>query len=195
MARTDARVIVCGHTHLPEIRDLRVEADGSVVAAALAAPPTDPRPPSVRIRLPEGGAAAAVVKDEMVELEDPERETLEGVIEGLPGLAAELDRSLRGRIVRIAPDGVVRELWRSSLEAPFALPPATGESGIFDPTTFDRLRAFDYRDKDVRDAALAFVSETGWTTYTPYSVEQQTSPTRTRLTTLCNLRQVIVEAR
>jgi hypothetical protein len=104
---------------LPEVHAVLPQNDGGVLAAVLAAPPSDPRVPALRIRLP-GGAEAGPSADTMGAFEGG-GSTLEGVIEGLPGGDDEVARGVRGRLVRIAPDGVATELWRSSSEVPLAM--------------------------------------------------------------------------
>jgi len=46
---------------------------------------------------------------------------LQGVIEGLPTFADDESLPLRGKVVRLAPDGAVTEIWRSRTEAAFAV--------------------------------------------------------------------------
>jgi hypothetical protein len=112
----DGHATVLYDDDLPEIADLAVQQDGGLLVIALAPAPADPRPPAVRLRLPDGTAATP---EAMTGFDEGSRATLQGVIEGLPEVG-EGSRT-RGRLVRIAPDGVASELWRSSTEAPYAL--------------------------------------------------------------------------
>jgi hypothetical protein len=65
--------------------------------------------------------------------------------------------------------------------------PKHGETAILDASPYERLRKLDYRDEEVRAAVNAFVSETGWTFYTPYSAEADSSSAKARLAKLCDL--------
>lgn len=113
---------------LAEVSALALEADGSIVAALVAPPEAEPRPPEVRIQVPQA-AAVGTSPESVADLEDRERPTLEGIIEGLPGTAEPRagKHGTRGRVIRIAPDGAVNELWHSGTEAPFCL--ALGPDG------------------------------------------------------------------
>lgn len=71
--------------------------------------------------------------------------------------------------------------------------PQRGSAAIFDPSPYTRLREQHFRDPEVQSAVRAFVDETGWTFYTPYSAEAETSSSKARLGKLCGLRQVTVE--
>ena len=55
------------------------------------------------------------------------------------------------------------------------------------------MKKLSYRDAEVRDAVHAFVDDTGWTFYTPYSAEAEESSSRARLAKLCGLPQTRVE--
>ena len=72
-------------------------------------------------------------------------------------------------------------------------PAKRGSAALLDMSPFDRLRKLEYRDAGVRDAVNAYVSDTGWTFYTPYSAEAETSSSRTTLAKLCGLPQITVE--
>jgi hypothetical protein len=69
-----------------------------------------------------------------------------------------------------------------------------GSDAIFDASPYERLRQTHFRDPAVQSAVRAFVDETGWTFYTPYSVEAETSGSKARLAKLCGLPQVTVQA-
>jgi len=112
---------------LPEIADLAVQPDGSLLAVAMAPPPADPRPPAVRLNLPDELTAGP---ETMTGFDDETpRATLEGIIEGLPREGGDSGR-IRGRLVRIGTDGVASELWRSSTEAPYALAAEPGGGAL-----------------------------------------------------------------
>lgn len=129
---------------LPEARAVLPEADGSIVAAFVAPPEPDRRPPAVRIQM-AGGQTVGGTGDGVVELDDRSGgATLQGVIEGLPSDATEPSGRTRGRVVRISPDGGVTELWRSSADAPYALAADAGGRpilGIGEPARLLRLDA------------------------------------------------------
>jgi len=117
----DGSAAVLYDDDLPEIADLAVQPDGTLLAAAMAPPPMDPRPPAVRLNLPDELTGAP----DSMDFDESPRATLQGVIEGLPPQGADGGRT-RGRLVRIGTDGVATELWRSATEAPYAL---TAEPG------------------------------------------------------------------
>jgi len=104
---------------LPEVRALALRRDGSLVAALLGPPETEPRPPAVRIQLPDGTLVPTATEN--VDLEESTGPTVEGVIEGLRLPEVPSTLAVRGRVVRIDPDGGVVELWRSKEEAPYSL--------------------------------------------------------------------------
>lgn len=112
--------IVLYDDDLPEIRDLVVEPGGGIVAVAIASPEPERRLPAVRIQV-AGGAEIGPSNERIVDRDDRQGATLQGVIQGLPDYADDGSKRLRGRIVRIAPDGAVAELWRSTSESPFAV--------------------------------------------------------------------------
>jgi hypothetical protein len=74
-------------------------------------------------------------------------------------------------------------------------PAKQGSAAIFDPSPYERLKKLDYRDAEVRKAVLAYVSDTGWTFYTPYSAEADTSSSREQLAKLCGLPRITVDVR
>jgi len=113
----DGSATVLYDDDLPEIADVAVQPDGSILAAAMAPPPADPRPPAVRLNVPD---ELSGTPDTMTDFDASPRATLQGIIEGLPPQGGEGGRT-RGRLVRIGTDGVATELWRSSSEAPYAL--------------------------------------------------------------------------
>jgi hypothetical protein len=78
------------------------------------------------------------------------------------------------------------------LDHPFATPPGADEFGIWDPAPFESLKTMKYRDPAVREAAQDYVQESGWTVYTPYSAEAQTSNSHDRLAKLCGLKTITV---
>jgi sugar lactone lactonase YvrE len=103
---------------LAEVKGLAVEPDGSIVAAVLASPEPERRPPAVRIQVTGGGGPAA---DAAGDIQDRSGVAMEGIIEGLPAYTETGTRGLRGHVVRLHPDGTSTELWRSSSEAPLCL--------------------------------------------------------------------------
>ncbi len=107
-------------TGMPEVSDVVLEADGSVVAAMVSSLEPDPRPPAVRIQVPQA-AAVGSSPDRVGEIDERGGPTLEGVIEGLATGTEPRGRAVRGRVVRVAPDGSVTEIWRSDTEAPLSL--------------------------------------------------------------------------
>ncbi len=103
---------------LPEARSIAEDADGNVFIAFLSPPPPERRPPAVRIQVGGTGQPGSELVGEM---EERDEGTIRGVIEGLPGEPGDASSLPRGKIVRIAPDGAIAELWRSSTEAAFAV--------------------------------------------------------------------------
>lgn len=139
---------------LPEVRALALRKDGGVVAAVLGPPESEPRPPAVRIQLPND---ALIVPTESVEdLEESRGPTVEGTIEGLRLPGEPPVRVVRGRVVRIDPDGGVVELWRSKDEAPYSLVLDAEDNAIFGTGEPGRLYLADGRRQV---ALLASVGE------------------------------------
>jgi len=103
---------------LPEAKAIAVDPSGRILAAFDAPPVTERRPPAVRIRVAEGGTSPSGGMEELDARGSP---ALQGVIEGLPLGQEDEGIRVRGKVVRIAPDGMSTELWRSTEEAPFAL--------------------------------------------------------------------------
>ncbi|HEY5927769.1 MAG TPA: hypothetical protein VIV11_39055 [Kofleriaceae bacterium] len=85
-----------------------------------------------------------------------------------------------------APGEMPRRYWKYD-------PDKRDAAALLDMAPLDRLRKLDYRDAEVRDAVNAYVSDTGWTFYTPYSTEAETTSSRATLAKLCNLPQITVE--
>ncbi len=116
----DGHALVLHDDELPEAVALQALPDGAVLAALVASPAAEARQPAVRLRLPEGAEVGTA--DESLGMLDPSPgPTLHGVIEGLAPETGDSSTDLRGRVVRIGPDGAVTEVWRSTREAPFAL--------------------------------------------------------------------------
>jgi hypothetical protein len=82
------------------------------------------------------------------------------------------------------PTGMPRRYWDYA--------PKQGEAAIVDMSPLDRLRKLDYRDGEVRDAVKAYVNDTGWTVYSPYSTEADMASSKGRLAKLCGLQQTII---
>ena len=102
---------------LPQVTGIAPAADGSLLVATQGIPDGEPRRPAVRIQLP--ASREGLSSPDTVEI-DAESPTLRGFIEGLPSPEAG-PAGLRGRVLRVRPDGTSRELWSSTREAPFAL--------------------------------------------------------------------------
>ena len=111
---------------LPEAKALVVDRAGNLVVAFDAPPPSDKRPPAIQLRVAGGGAT-----DAMTELDSRQAPALQGVIEGLSPAGDEDAARLRGRIVRLAPDGTSTDLWSSTSEAPFAVSLDTDGRPVF----------------------------------------------------------------
>jgi hypothetical protein len=111
---------------LDEVVGVVGDADGALVAALIAAPARERRPPALRLQLPDGAEVGATV-DPMAGLDETEGATVRGVIEGLSAGPDGDMRGARGRIVRIAPDGRATVLWSSATEAPYSI--ARGADG------------------------------------------------------------------
>lgn len=112
------RATVLHDDELPEARSIAEDAAGNVFVAFLSPPAPERRLPAVRIQVGGGGQPGSEIVGEM---EERDEGTIRGVIEGLPGEPADVPGLPRGKIVRIAPDGAIAELWRSSTEAAFAV--------------------------------------------------------------------------
>jgi sugar lactone lactonase YvrE len=113
----EGHALVVHDDELSEVKGLAVEPDGSIVAAILASPEPERRPPAVRIQVTGRPGA----EGSTAEIQDRAGVAMEGVIEGLPAYAESGSRGLRGHVVRLSPDGTATELWRSSSEAPLCL--------------------------------------------------------------------------
>lgn len=119
--------LVLHDDELPEVTGIALLGDGALAVSLLATAEAEPRPPAVRIRLPEQEPRTGGGAEGMGELEEEEGPTLEGVIEGLPLRREGAEARLRGRVLRIEPDGATTEIWRSTSEAPYGL--ALDEAG------------------------------------------------------------------
>lgn len=148
------RTAVLHDDDLPEARAVVREADGDIVAAFAAPPEPERRRPAVRIQV-AGGRQPGPTGDGVSELDERPSAMLEGVIEGLPDGGDETGQRVRGRVVRIAPDGAVTELWRSATEAPYAL--ALGADGRAVFGTGEPAKVYRVEDDDV--ALLASLAE------------------------------------
>jgi hypothetical protein len=89
-----------------------------LVVAFDAPPVSEKRPPALRLRVAGGTAGTS---ETMGDLDSRQTPALQGVIEGLPSFAEDESVPLRGKVVRIAPDGRASELWRSRSESAFAV--------------------------------------------------------------------------
>lgn len=112
------RATVLHDDELPEARSIAEDSAGNVFVAYLAPPAPDRRLPAVRIQVGGTGQPGSEIVGEM---EERDEGTIRGVIEGLPGEPADTSILPRGKIVRIAPDGTIVEVWRSATEAAFSV--------------------------------------------------------------------------
>jgi hypothetical protein len=115
----EGHALVIYDDELPEARAILPMPGGDLVVAFDAPPISEKRPPALRLRVAGGSAASS--EGGMGDLESRSAPALQGVIEGLTGNESEETVSLRGKVVRITRDGAATELWRSRIEAPFAL--------------------------------------------------------------------------
>jgi hypothetical protein len=128
---------------LPEAKAILPMPSGDLIVAFDAAPVLEKRPPALRLRVAGGTAGAG---EAMSDLDARQTPALQGVIEGLPPAAADETVPLRGKVVRLRPDGGVVELWRSRAEAPFALALDSGSRPVFatgEPAKLWRVEAPD----------------------------------------------------
>ncbi len=114
----EGHALVAYDDELPEAKAILLTPPGDVIVAFDAPPVSEKRPPALRLRVAGGTAGAS---EAMSDLDARQTPALQGVIEGLPSAAADDTVPLRGKVVRLKPDGAVVELWRSRAEAPFAL--------------------------------------------------------------------------
>jgi hypothetical protein len=118
------RIDAAGHglvvydDELPEARAIAVTPRGDLIVAFDAPPVTEKRLPALRLRMASGAAGPG---EAMTDLDARQAPAMQGVIEGLPTTEVEDTVPLRGKIVRVTPDGAAVELWRSRGEAPFAI--------------------------------------------------------------------------
>lgn len=120
--RVDAEgnALVLYDDDLEQVAALVPEADGGVVAAFIAPPASEAPRPALRLRLPNG-VQVGTTDENVATLEQTRGPLLRGFIEGLPGDGDGDGGRVRGRVVRIGPDGQTTELWRSTDEGPFSL--------------------------------------------------------------------------
>ncbi len=103
---------------LPEAKAIVAESSGTVIVAFDAPPASEKRPPAFRLRV-AGGTGGP--NEAMNDLDTRQPPAMQGVIEGLAS-AGEADTTmLRGKVVRLTPDGAALELWRSPGDAAFAV--------------------------------------------------------------------------
>lgn len=116
----EGRATVLHDDELPEATALHRSADGAIYVGLIAPPEGEPERPSVTINLADGGSdrATTPLDGERVEVDGAE---LRGVIEGLAAEPARPSRSVRGRVLRIDPDGTVTTVWRSAGAAVLSL--------------------------------------------------------------------------
>ncbi len=129
---------------LPQVTGLAPSGDGSVLVATQGIPTVEPRRPAVRIQLPAGGDG---LSSDAVELES-DSPILRGFIEGLPSPEAE-PAGQRGRVLRVMADGTSRELWSSTVDAPFAVAVDGAGRGLFGTGEPARLYRVEAGDEDI----------------------------------------------
>jgi len=166
---SEGHALVLHEDDLPEVVGLESEPDGSVVAAFVAPPVPESRRPALRLRLPDG-VGVGVTDENVGMLEESTGPVLRGTIEGLPEKTTAKPTPLRGRIVRIRPDGTIRELWSSSEEAPLCVTHDDRGRVLFGTGEPARLYRIDPRTDDVallttlRETHLTGLVSTGATT-------------------------------
>jgi hypothetical protein len=116
---------------LPEARAIALTSKGDLFVAFDAPPISEKRPPALRLRVAGGAAAAAGANETMGDLDTRQTPALQGVIEGLPSFGEDETVPLRGKVVRISPEGGVEELWRSRAESAFAVGLDDRERAVF----------------------------------------------------------------
>jgi len=124
----EGHALVVYDDELPEARSIVVTGAGSLFVAFDAPPVSEKRPPALRLRV---AGATTGTNEAMSDLDTRQAPALQGVIEGLPSAEVEDTLPLRGKLVRIAPDGTAVELWRSRGEAPFAVTLDDRERAVF----------------------------------------------------------------
>jgi len=117
----DGRGRVVYDDELPEAKSIVATPNGELTIAFDAPPISEKRPPALRLRVAGGTAGKGGTSEAMSDLDARQTPALQGVIEGLPSFADDETLPLRGKIVRIAHDGGVTELWRSRSDAAFAV--------------------------------------------------------------------------
>lgn len=124
----EGHALVVYDDELPEAKAILLAPEGDIIVAFDAPTVSERRPPALRLRVASGTTGAT---EAMSDLDARQTPALQGVIEGLPSAVAEETLPLRGKVVRVAPDGAVAELWRSRTEAPFALALDTSNRPLF----------------------------------------------------------------
>ena len=114
----EGHALVVYDDELPEARSIVADPKGELTVAFDAPPISERRPPALRLRVAGGSAGTS---EAMSDLDTRQTPALQGVIEGLPSFADDDALPLRGKIVRLTPDGGATELWRSRSEAAFAV--------------------------------------------------------------------------
>jgi len=151
----EGHAFVLHDDELPEVRALAIDDGGDLLAALLGPPEAEPRPPAVRIQLPDG-AQLGPTSESVGDLEEPTGPTVEGVIEGLRLPSEPETRGKRGRVIRISPDGEIDPLWSSQDEAAYSLVLDADGRAVFGTGEPGRL----YRaDGEGRVALLVSVAE------------------------------------
>lgn len=160
---------------LPEVRAIAVEPDGALVAAVLGPPEIDPRPPAVRIQLPDG-VGVSPAAESVGELEERPGPTIRGTIEGLETTVEKEPRRSRGRLIRITPDGGVGEIWQSTTEAPFCLALDSRGRAVFGTGEPGRLYRVGEDDEVALLASLIEAQVTGLVRAGPLVVAGTSNP-------------------
>jgi len=151
----EGHAFVLHDDELPEVRALAIDDGGDLWAALLGPPQAEPRPPAVKIQLPDG-AQLGPTSESVGDLEEPRGPTVEGVIEGLRLPSEPEAPGQRGRVIRISPDGEINQIWGSRDEAAYSLVLDAAGRAVFGTGEPGRL----YRtDGDDEVALLASVAE------------------------------------
>jgi len=124
----EGHALVVYDDELPEARSIAATAAGSLIVAFDAPPVSEKRPPALRLRV---AGQTNGPNEAMTDLDTRQAPALQGVIEGLPSAEVDETLPLRGKLVRISPDGTSLELWRSRGEAPFAVTLDDRERAVF----------------------------------------------------------------
>jgi hypothetical protein len=161
---------------LPEAKAIVLAPSGDLIVAFDAPPVSEKRPPALRLRVAGGGAGTS---EAMTDLDARQQPALQGVIEGLPSTSGDETVPLRGKVVRLSPDGAVVELWRSRTEAPFALALDSSDRPIFSTGEPAKLWRVENPDEISLLATLKEAQATAFTQATGTIVAATSNPDAT----------------